>query len=139
MYDHGLLAPVLALVAWTFVMSGWLLATRLPAMQKAKIDLAEMSRTGAKLQLPPEVMRVSDNYNHLHEAPTIFYATALAAQVAGVVDATSIGLAWGYVVLRVAHSFVQATVNFIPARFVLFLLSQTALFILLVRTVLRLG
>jgi hypothetical protein len=139
MEGSGMIAPVLALVAWTFVMWVWMYATRIPAMQRAKIDVAELSRTGAKLELPPEVSRVADNYNHLHEQPTLFYALALAAQLAGAADATNVGLAWAYVGSRVAHSLVQATKNVIPVRFALFALGSALLLILLVRTVLRLG
>lgn len=139
MYAHGLISPVLALVSWTFVMWVWMYATRIPAMRKAKVDVNELSRTGTKLALPPEVARVADNYNHLHEQPTIFYAVALAAQAAGATDGTNIGLAWGYVVLRIAHSFVQATINFIPLRFALFAIGSILLLTLLVRTVLSLG
>lgn len=138
MYAHGMIAPVLALIAWTFVMWLWMYATRLPAMQRARIDVAELSRTGAPLVLPPEVARVADNYNHLHEQPTVFYALALAAQLAGTVDAVSIGLAWAYVVLRVVHSLVQATRNIIPLRFAVFALASLVLIALLVRTLLAL-
>jgi hypothetical protein len=133
-YDHGMVAPVLALVGWTFVMWVWMYATRIPAMQKAKIDMAELARTGAPLVLPPEVARVADNYNHLHEQPTIFYALALGAQLAGAADAASIGLAWGYVTLRVVHSLVQATKNVIPLRFAVFTLGTLLLMLLFART-----
>jgi hypothetical protein len=131
-----MIAPVLALAAWTFVMWFWMYATRIPAMQKANVDMAELSRTGAPLVLPPEVSRVADNYNHLHEQPTIFYAVALAAQLAGATDGLSVGLAWAYVVLRVVHSFVQATRNVIPVRFAVFSLGSLVLLALLVRTAL---
>ena len=139
MVEHGMIPPILALVGWTFVMWFWMYATRIPAMQKADVDVAEMSRTGKKLELPPEVARVADNYNHLHEQPTIFYALALAAQLAGAADATNVGLAWGYVGSRVVHSLVQATKNVIPVRFALFTLGSILLMILLVRTALQLG
>jgi hypothetical protein len=135
--EHAMLGPVLALVGWTFVMWFWMYATRIPAMQKAKIDVAELSRTGAPLVLPPEVARVADNYNHLHEQPTIFYAVALAAQIAGAADTLSVGLAWAYVGLRVVHSFVQATRNVIPIRFAVFSLGSLVLLALLVRTALH--
>ena len=138
MYEHGMMTPVLALVAWTFVMWLWMYATRIPAMQKANVDVAELSRTGAPLVLPPEVARVADNYNHLHEQPTIFYALALAAQLIGAGDAVNVGLAWAYVAIRVAHSLVQATKNVIPLRFLLFALGSLVLLVLLVRTVLML-
>lgn len=137
-YDNGMIAPVLALVAWTFVMWVWMYATRIPAMNRAGIDLDELRRTGAPLELPAEVSRVADNYNHLHEQPTLFYALALAAQLAGAGDAVNVGLAWSYVVLRVVHSLVQATVNVIPVRFVIFALASLVLLALLIRTILML-
>lgn len=138
MYANGMIAPVLALIGWTFVMWVWMYATRIPAMQKAQVDMAELTRTGKKLELPAAVSRVADNYNHLHEQPTIFYALALTAQAAGATDATNIGLAWGYVTLRVIHSLVQATVNIIPLRFSIFTLGTFVLLALLIRTVLAL-
>ncbi|TVS16962.1 MAG: MAPEG family protein [Gammaproteobacteria bacterium] len=138
MYAHGMLAPVLALVAWTLIMWLWMYATRIPAMQKANIDLEEVGRTGKLPDLPPKVARVADNYNHLHEQPTLFYALALAAHLAGVTDGVSISLAWTYVILRILHSFVQATVNIIPVRFGLFTLGSLVLVALLIRTVLAL-
>ena len=139
MFDHGMLAPVLALVGWTFAMWFWMYATRIPALQRAKVDLAELSRTGAKLELPAEVSRVADNYNHLHEQPTLFYALALAAQLGGAGDPVNVGLAWAYVGLRVVHSLVQATRNVIPLRFAVFALASFVLMALLVRTAMRLS
>jgi hypothetical protein len=135
MGEHGMIAPVLALIGWTFVMWFWMYATRIPAMQKAKVDLTDLSRTGAKLELPPEVSRVADNYNHLHEQPTIFYALALAAQVGGAADPVNVGLAWVYVALRIVHSLVQATKNVIMIRFTVFAFGSFVLMALLVRTV----
>ena len=139
MPEHGMIAPVLALVAWTLLMWFWMYATRIPAMQRAGVDVAELSRTGAPLELPPEVSRVADNYNHLHEQPTIFYALALSAQLGGAADAANVGLAWAYVALRVVHSLVQATRNVIPVRFAVFSLGSFVLMALLVRTALHLG
>ena len=131
-----MIAPVLALVAWTFVMWFWMYATRIPAIQRAQIDMAELSRTGAPLELPPEVSRVADNYNHLHEQPVLFYALALTAEVAGVADGLNVGLAWTYVAIRVVHSLVQATVNPIPVRFAVFSIGSIVLMALLVRVAL---
>jgi hypothetical protein len=133
-----LIPPVLALVGWTFVMWVWLYATRIPALRAAKVDLVKMSRTGGKLELPPDISRVADNYNHLHEQPTIFYALALAAQLGNGVDSWSVALAWSYVVLRVLHSFVQATRNVIMVRFYVFAAASLVLLLLLVRTILLL-
>jgi hypothetical protein len=135
MAQQGMVAPIVALVLWTLVIWIWMYATRIPAMQKARIDLKVAARTRV-LELPPEVMWVSDNYNHLMEQPTIFYATAFAAQLAGQADALNLALAWTYVALRVVHSLIQCTVNVIMLRFVVFSLSTFALAALAIRTAL---
>ena len=131
----SLIPPVLALIGWTFVMWVWLYATRIPALRAARVDLVAVSRTGAKLELPPEVSRVADNYNHLHEQPTLFYALALAAEHGAAVDGISVALAWGYVGLRVIHSLVQATRNVIIVRFYVFATGSLLLLLLLLRTI----
>jgi hypothetical protein len=133
MAEHTLLVPVLALVLWTLVIWLWMYATRIPAIQKAQLDPQAAART-RMLNLPPEVMWVSDNYNHLMEQPTIFYATAFAAQLAGQADGLNLGLAWAYVVLRVVHSVIQCTVNVVMLRFTVFTLSTIALAVLAIRT-----
>lgn len=133
MAAYGLLAPVLALVLWTLVIWIWMYATRIPAMQKAGIDPQSAARARS-LDLPPQVMQIADNYNHLLEQPTIFYATAIAAQIAGQADLANMVLAWTYVGTRVVHSLVQCTVNIVVWRFAIFTLSTLVLAALAIRT-----
>lgn len=135
MVQPEILYPILALITWTCVMWVWLYATRIPAMQDAGIDVQDMSRTGAPLVLPPQVARVADNYNHLHEQPTVFYALVLCAGMLGAVDSLQVLLAWAYVAIRVVHSLIQATRNIILVRFTLFVLGSLVLFVLLGRTI----
>jgi hypothetical protein len=127
-----ILQPVVALVLWSFVMEAWLYATRIPALRGQRLDpnltLAELNA-----RIPPQVRWKADNYNHLMEQPTIFYATALALAVAGQGDGLNAGLAWGYVGLRVIHSLVQATVNVILLRFSIFMAASLVLLALAVR------
>ena len=132
MDQNGFVAPILALVLWTLVIWIWMYATRIPAMQKANIDPQEAARTRT-LSLAPEIMWVSDNYNHLMEQPTIFYATALALAVSGHGEGLNAWLAWGYVALRIVHSLVQATVNVIMVRFLIFMTASIVLAVLAVR------
>jgi len=136
MSNTAILYPLLALVGWTFVMWAWMYATRVPAMQRLNIDVEELSKTGAPLVMPPEIARVADNYNHLHEQPTIFYALILAASMFGAVDATQVWLAWGYVAVRVVHSLLQAIRNPILIRFIVFVVASLVLFVIFVRTTL---
>ena len=133
-----ILTPVLALIAWTFVIWFWLYATRLPAMRAAGLDPARVKRKSDLDPLPVSVQQIADNYNHLHEQPTVFYALAVYTHLAGAVDPLNIGLAWAYVALRIAHSLIQCTWNFVPVRFMVFALSSLTLMIITVRNVLAL-
>ncbi|GAC1404759.1 MAG: MAPEG family protein [Novosphingobium sp.] len=135
----AILKPVVALAAWTMVMWLWMYATRIPAMSKAGIDSAKLvGGTGASLDevLPPNVQWIAHNYNHLHEAPTVFYAVALVLAITGHGDGLNAQIAWGYVGLRVVHSIVQASVNRVIVRFGLFALSSLALIALVVHAAL---
>lgn len=130
MIGMGTLKPVVALAAWTMVMWVWMYAKRLPAMNKAKVDTDALVRDPAKSLdnlLPPEAQWPAKNYNHLHEAPTVFYAVAIVLAILGLGDGLNATLAWAYVGLRVLHSIVQSTVNKVPLRFLLFALSSLCL------------
>ena len=131
-----MLAPAAALVAWTLIMMLWMMATRLPALGKAGINLqkAPPGGRGQDLdgQLPANVNWKAHNYVHLLEQPTLFYAAVAIIAIVGP-GPHDAWWAWGYVIFRVAHSLWQATVNRIPLRFTLFLLSTVCLVALAIR------
>lgn len=123
-----ILTPVVVLVAWSLVMWLWMYITRLPAMQKMKMKPDPQAPRGEQMNLLPASVRwKADNYNHLMEQPTIFYALALALAMLGQGDGLNLVLAWSYVGLRVVHSLWQALFNVIEVRFVLFVLSSLVL------------
>ncbi len=124
MYEHGLITPVVALVIWSLVMWVWMYATRIPAMQKAGIKPGQATK--ATMEGLPSA-NVANNYNHLMEQPTLFYAICFALQFLDQTQEINIGLAWAYVALRVVHSLIQATTNFIPLRFLVFSLASLVL------------
>jgi hypothetical protein len=128
---YGLLGPVLALAAWTLVIWIWMYATRLPAMSTAKLDPQSAKHPGSLAGLPSSARQVADNYNHLHEQPTVFYAVAIALSLLGDGAPVLVYLAWAYVGLRIVHSLVQCTVNIVPLRFLVFSLATFALMALL--------
>ena len=131
MISVEILGPVIALVAWSLVMWIWMYATRIPAMFAANMKLDPNAPRGEQMALlPPEVRWKADNYNHLLEQPTIFYAIAISLSLLSVNSEASVLLAWVYVVLRVAHSLLQALVNKIEVRFAIFVLSNIPLFAL---------
>lgn len=135
---ESLLTPILLLVSWTLVMWLWMYATRLPAMSKVGVDPQDAQHPGSLNALPSEVRRIADNYNHLHEQPTIFYALAVYCHLVGMTDPTTVMLAWGYVGARVLHSLVQATINKVVLRFSLFAIGSILLIVMAVRALLAL-
>lgn len=135
MDSNAILGPVATLALWSMIMWAWMYATRIPAMQRAKIDAAKLVGTrGGDFEdaLPPQVQWKAHNYNHLMEQPTVFYAVALALAVGGMGGGLDAQIAWAYVTLRIVHSLIQATVNRVMWRFAVFALASLALFALCV-------
>lgn len=126
-----MLAPVVALVAWTLVMQIWMYATRFPALRRKGISLkGRRGGKGTQLDgvLEDEVQWKAHNYNHLLEQPTLFYAIAISlALLGGGAWQMNIILAWAYVGLRVLHSLIQATTNVVRWRFLVFSLASLVL------------
>jgi hypothetical protein len=112
----------------------WMVATRVPAMTKLGMDAQEAQRTADIAgRVPKQVQWKADNYNHLMEHPTIFYATALALALGGMGSGLNLALALTYVALRVAHSVVHTTTNVVMVRFALFMASSLVLIAMAVR------
>lgn len=131
MIGMDILKPAVVLMGWTLVMWVWMYATRIPAMRRVKgLDIgSKVGGTGRQLDdvLPERVQWIAHNYNHLHEAPTVFYAAAIVLAIIGQGDGVNAWFAWGYVALRIAHSLVQAISNRVMVRFALFALSTLLL------------
>jgi hypothetical protein len=131
------LSPVLVLVGWTLFMWIWMYATRIPSMSAAGIDPQQAAHPGSLDRLPSRVRSVADNYNHLHEQPTIFYALMFFAALTGGGDGLATTLGWAYVATRILHSLVQATINRVVVRFALFAAGSLVLMALTVKELAR--
>jgi hypothetical protein len=126
-----LIAPVVALVAWTLVVMLWMLMSRMREFRRLGINFSNIppgsrgvdleGRADAKAQWK------SHNYNHLMEQPTIFYAIVLALAMMGMDQPINVWLAWGYVGFRIIHSLIQGTVNIVRFRLPIFLLATFCL------------
>lgn len=134
-----ILAPAALLVVWTLIMLFWIIPARFGAIAKVADKAALPSKPGVRggdLEgvIPDRANWPAHNHTHLHEQPTLFYATVLILALMGP-GAVDVALAWAYLALRVLHSLWQALINTIPVRFALFLLSTFALIALAVRAV----
>ena len=133
------LTPVLALVIWTLIMLLVMYKRRIPAMNaisKRTQDFIDNPSLGEKM--PASARWAADNYNHLHESPTLFYALMFAIYLMDKITPLALYCAWGYVAIRVIHSIVQITSNNVIVRFSLFVLSALLLVIMALSTAAKL-
>ncbi|MFT4026110.1 MAG: MAPEG family protein [Novosphingobium sp.] len=137
--QSSILTPAAALVVWSLAVMLWMMVTRFRALGAARIDLGKAPPGGRGQDLegriPDEVQWKAHNYAHLMEQPTLFYAAVLILALSGA-NWVDVSLAWAYTLIRVVHSLWQGTVNRIPARFGLFLVSSLCLIVLAVRALL---
>ena len=103
-------------------------ATRIPALSKygVRTDPQHIVKD-YEVKVPVSVKQVADNYNHLHEQPTVFYAVTLGLAILGDNHPYTQFAAWGYLGLRIAHSFYQSLVNLPFTRFQFFITSSIVL------------
>ena len=115
-------------------MWAWLYATRIPVIRKNKIILdPQGTKEEVNAQIPAKTRWKADNYNHLMEQPTLFYAVTLTLALVDAGSGLNTKLAWLYVGLRIAHSLVQAIINVIIFRFALFMAASLVLLALTIR------
>ena len=128
----ALLAPVFALVAWTFCILLLLGFRRVKAGFEGRVSPREYA-LGESGKVPPSILLPNRNYMNLLELPLLFYVGMLLALVTGAGTALLVSLAWAYVALRVVHSLIHVTYNHVLHRFLAFAASN---FVLLVMWVL---
>ena len=128
-----ILVPAIVLALWTLVVMLLMGYQRFGAVKKLpKEKLRELPRVGGRGQdlekvLPTQANWAGHNYSNLLEQPQLFYFTVIVLALLGEGSGLSLMLAWGYTLLRMAHSIWQITVNTVPIRFALFLLSSACL------------
>ena len=126
-----ILAPVVALIAWSLIVMFWMVITRFREFQRLGItfDNIPPGSRGVDLEgrADPRAQWKSHNYTHLVEQPTLFYAVALTLALMDFGGGGNYWLAWGYVVFRVIHSLIQATVNIVKWRTTFFVLASLCL------------
>src|SRR6476646_4695103 len=98
MHPSPLLAPVVALVAWTIIVMLWMVITRMAEFRRLGIHFGNIPNGARGVDLEgradPKAQWKSHNYNHLMEQPTIFYAIVFALILMGFDAPINVWLAW---------------------------------------------
>lgn len=125
----NILLPVFALFLLTVVCSFRLGYLRYTAVRRGEVD-ARYFRLYRGYEEPEKLRVHSRHLVNLFETPVLFYVIAIIALVSGQGGLLPIVLAWVYVALRYAHSWVHLTSNRVLLRFRLFALSMVVLVVL---------
>ncbi len=128
-----ILQPVLAMVLLHAVVFVCMISTRARAMSQTGVDMEDAKHVVALQQLPNPARQIADNYNHLFEVPTVFYALIFYIWAMGHADSIHVYCAWGFFGSRVLHSIVQFTFNRVSIRFPVFLIGWVLIMVMAVR------
>lgn len=125
----NILYPALALFGLTAVCVFRLGSLRFSAVRRGEID-PRFFRSFKGYE-EPEALRVHARHvANLFEAPVLFYVIVIIAVVTQQIGWLPLILAWGYVLLRFAHSYVHLTSNKVLLRFRLFAASWVILIVM---------
>jgi len=135
--SHALAMPMLVMLVLTMLVWVYLFLQRVGYATANKLDIEDMkSPQDVATLIPAENSSASNNFKNLCEMPVVFYATCLYLTVFGQVDDLHVTCAWTFVILRVLHSFIHCSYNRVLHRFVAYLLSSIAVWVMVVRALL---
>lgn len=132
--NNGLALPVAVMLVLTLVVWVALFVTRMKYLTANKVD-AQQLKTPADVQavIPADVSAAANNFKNLFEMPVVFYVTSFYLTLFGQVDSLHVTCAWVFVVGRVLHSLIHCSYNRVMHRFLVYLLSSLAVWVMVVR------
>ena len=132
-----ILYPMFLVITLSGALFLLLAATRVPSIIKyfGNLQAAKHSED-LRPKLPGAARNITDNYNHLFEQPTLFYALVTYIYLMQHVDTFHLYLAWLYAALRVAHSVIQITSNNVSYRALMFIGSGACLMFMIAKEIL---
>jgi hypothetical protein len=121
--------PGFAMVLLTAIVWWRMYTTRIGQMKRERIHPQKVATSAQAATLLTD-SRAADNFRNLFELPVLFYLALVVADRLDRIDAVSVGLAWLFVALRVAHSLIHVTYNKVMHRFFAYLSGGFALWLL---------
>jgi hypothetical protein len=79
---------------------------------------------------PDEVRQVANNIRNNFQVPVLFLVVVLALYAKGSADMIALVIAWVFIALRVAHSYIHIGSNYVPNRTRVFKLSLLCVMVL---------
>jgi hypothetical protein len=132
--DDGLALPVLAMLVLTLLVWLYLFVQRIGYARAQGIDIESFKTPGDTAALiPGPKATASNNFQNLLEMPLVFYTICFYLTIFGRVDDMHVTCAWIFVLFRVLHSVIHCTFNRVSLRFMVYLVSSIAVWVMVVR------
>jgi len=120
--DAAVFTPAIAMVALTAVVWLRMLSDRVGEMRARKIHPQQLA-TPRLVAQKLENLQSADNFRNLLEVPVLFYVLCGYLAITKLTSVLLLACAWGYVVLRAYHSYIQLTHNTVMRRFQVYVAS----------------
>ncbi|MDX2370632.1 MAG: MAPEG family protein [Colwellia sp.] len=131
-----LVYPMFSMVLLTFIVACIAIKARIASV-KDKTVSAKFFRLMDGQEVPEVITKTTRNFNNQFEIPTLFYVVCTLYVCLGINSIIALTFAWGFVVLRIAHSYIHLTYNHILHRMATFWLSFMCVMVLWVNLLLQ--
>ena len=129
-----ILYPMFGMIVLSCFVVILLYATRVPSLIKMWGNLQHAKHADElRPKLPLKLRYITENYNHIFEQPTLFYAVVIYIFLMEHTDNVHVYLAWGYVATRMIHIAIQLTTNNVSSRAAIFSISGLCLIAMIVK------
>jgi hypothetical protein len=128
-FEYSILLPPTALVVLTGFVWLRLGSDRLGEMRSRRIHPQQVA-TSKQMSETMQNVQSADHFRNLFEVPVMFYALCAFLAITRLTTLLLLACAWGYVVLRAAHTYVHLTSNKVVRRFQVFVASTIVLYVM---------
>jgi hypothetical protein len=116
---------LLTLIAWIRMFM-----LRIPAMEKAQVDIKLVRSQKLKELLPEEANIGSEHFINLFEMPVLFYLLCICLFITNTISDFYIIGTFTFVALRYLHTFIHLSYNNVMHRFISYIISSLILWVL---------
>ena len=126
---RDLLLPAFAMAGLVMVVMLRMGYERFSQLARGRIHPQAVA-TSSQMAAQMKDTRAADNFRNLFELPVLFYLALVVGVLTDQASALTVGLAWAFVALRVAHSAIHCGYNKVRHRFLAYLLGALVLWTL---------
>ena len=127
--QYAILLPPCALVLLTGFVWLRLGSDRLGEMRSRRIHPQQVATAKSAAETFQNVQS-ADHFRNLFEVPVLFYVLCGFLAITQLTTVILLACAWGYVVLRAAHTYIHLTHNKVVRRFQVFVASTLVLYVM---------